>query len=194
MDVVTHYDLLIDEDNDPFRDPPELQRHMDGWDGPAFLEALALDSTKAVLEIGVGTGRIAAKAAPRCARLTGIDISPKTIARAAENLAGFGNISLICCDFLTYSFEERFDVIYSSLTLLHISDKATFLRKTAAVLRPGGRLVLSLDKSQSELLDMGTRTLRIYPDTPERILPLLPPLTLTDRFETEFAHILICTK
>ena len=25
MDVRTHYDLLIDEDNDPFRDPPQLR-------------------------------------------------------------------------------------------------------------------------------------------------------------------------
>ena len=194
MDVVTHYDLLIDEDNDPFRDPPPLQRYMDRWDGPAFLDALALDPGKEVLEVGVGTGRIAAKAAPRCARLTGIDISPKTVARAKENLTGNGNILLICGDFLTYPLETRFDVIYSTLTLMHISDKATFLRKAASLLRPGGRLVLSLDKNRSEILDMGTRQLRIYPDTPERILPLLPPLELTDRFETEFAHILVCKK
>ena len=37
MDTRTHYDLLMDEDNDPFRDPPELQTYMDQWDGPAFL-------------------------------------------------------------------------------------------------------------------------------------------------------------
>ena len=194
MDTRTHYDLLIDEDNDPFRDPPELQRYMDQWDGPAFLAALDLSPDKRVLEIGVGTGRLAARTAPLCARLTGIDLSPKTIARARENLAGFSNIHLICGDFLTHPFDTRFDVVYSSLTLMHFQDKAAFLRKAAYLLRPVGRLVLSLDKNQSDILDMGTRRLRIYPDTPERIIPLLRDLHLTDRFETEFAHILVCKK
>lgn len=194
MDVRTHYDLLIDEDNDPFRDPPQLRAYMDNWDGPAFLAALALTPAKEVLEIGIGTGRLAARVAPGCARLTGIDISPKTIARAVENLAGHANIDLICGDFLTYSFEKQFDAVYSSLTMMHFEDKAAFFTKAAALLRPVGRLVLSLDKNPSEVLDMGTRRLRIYPDTPEQIIPLLPPLRLTDHFETEFAHILVCEK
>lgn len=33
MDVITHYDLLIYENNDPFRDPPALQEYMNQWDG-----------------------------------------------------------------------------------------------------------------------------------------------------------------
>ncbi len=28
-----HYDLLIQEENDPVNDPPILQKHMDKWDG-----------------------------------------------------------------------------------------------------------------------------------------------------------------
>ena len=36
MDVITHYDLLVDENNDPFRDPPPLQEYMNGWDGELF--------------------------------------------------------------------------------------------------------------------------------------------------------------
>lgn len=84
MDPRTHYDLLIDEGNDPYRDPPVLQAYMDNWDGQPFLDALELTRDKSVLEIGIGTGRLAARAAPRCARLTGIDLSPKTIARARE--------------------------------------------------------------------------------------------------------------
>ena len=194
MDVCTHYDLLVDEDNDPFRDPPQLRAYMDNWDGPTFLAALALERCQEVLEVGVGTGRLASRVAPGCARLTGIDISPKTIARAAENLAGHTNIDLICGDFLTHPFEKQFDAVYSSLTMMHFEDKSAFLRKSAALLRPCGKLVLSLDKNQSDILDMGTRRLRIYPDTPEEIIPLLGPLRLTNHLETEFAHILVCEK
>ena len=119
MDIKTHYDLLIEENNDPFRDPPVLQKYMETWDGQAFLDLMELDESKTVLEIGVGTGRLAVKAAASCRHLTGIDISPKTIARAKENLRDCQNISLVCGDFLDYPFAETFDVIYSSLTMMH---------------------------------------------------------------------------
>ena len=79
MDIKTHYDQLIEENNDPFRDPPALRKHMESWDGQVFLELLELNPSKTVLEIGVGTGRIAEKTAQGCRHLTGIDISPKTI-------------------------------------------------------------------------------------------------------------------
>ena len=195
-DVIIHYDLLIDEDNDPFRDPPELRAYMDLWDGEVFQNAMHLAPHHRVLEIGVGTGRLAARVAPRCASLTGIDISPKTIVRAEENLADHPNIQLICADFLEYEPAERFDLIYSSLTMLHFADKGRFLEKAASLLQPGGRLCLSLDKHQRDSLDMGTRKLPLYPDSPERITPLLRPLglCLVETLETEFAHILICEK
>lgn len=196
MNVSTHYDLLIDEENDPFRDPPPLRAYMEKWDGAPFLQALALSPEKQVLEIGVGTGRLADRTAPRCAGLTGIDISPKTIARARENLSRHPNIHLVCGDFLLYKPAEQFDTIYCSLTLMHFEDKEAFLAKAASLLLPGGRLCLSLDKKQSPWLDMGTRKLRVYPDHPARLVPLLPRsgLELTDAFETEFSNILICKK
>ncbi|MBQ8313521.1 MAG: class I SAM-dependent methyltransferase [Clostridia bacterium] len=196
MNVVNHYDLLIDEDNDPFHDPPELQEYMDQWDGAAFIDQMQLDSGKTVLEIGIGTGRIARKVAPCCFQLTGIDISPKTIERAAANLSDFSNVSLICDDFLHHSFSETFDVVYSSLTLMHFEDKAAFIGKAAALLRPNGRLCLSIDKNQDDFIDMGSRKLKIYPDTPENILGLISKTSLeaVNLLETPFANIIICRK
>ena len=47
-----HYDLLVSEGNDPVLDPPDLAAYMDGWDGDAFLDALCLESSSRVLEIG----------------------------------------------------------------------------------------------------------------------------------------------
>ena len=55
---------------------------MDTWDGKLFIEELKLSKKKSVLEIGIGTGRIAVKVAPYCLHLTGIDLSPKTIKKA----------------------------------------------------------------------------------------------------------------
>ncbi len=77
MDIRSHYDLLIEENNDPFRDPPTLRKYMESWDGQVFLDLMELDPSKTVLEIGVGTGRLAAKTAGCCRWLTGIDISAK---------------------------------------------------------------------------------------------------------------------
>ena len=66
MNIKTHYDLLIEENNDPFRDPPALRQHMESWDGQMFLYLMELDSSKTVLEIGVGTGRISEKTTGCC--------------------------------------------------------------------------------------------------------------------------------
>ena len=196
MDVITHYDMLIDENNDPFRDPPVLQDYMKQWDGQLFIDSMELDYTKTVLEIGVGTGRIAAKVAPNCLRFTGIDISPKTIERARENLSNHRNVELICSDFAQYTFDSTFDVVYFSLTLMHFEDKKQILSKASGLLRKQGMLCLSIDKNQSEYIDMGSRKIRVYPDTPDKLIPVIQETTMrvVDLYETEFAYILICEK
>ena len=79
VDIIKHYDLLVDEGNDPFRDPPALQEYMNRWDGQAFLDYMQLDKTKSVLEIVVGTGRLAVRVAPRTA-----DFSEDTHRRAGS--------------------------------------------------------------------------------------------------------------
>ena len=196
MDIITHYDLLIEENNDSFRDPPALQAYMERWDGPLFLDSLRLDKTKTVLEIGVGTGRLAGKTAPCCRHLTGIDNSPKTVERARENLKEYPNVSLICCDFTAYLFDSAFDVVYSSLTMMHFPDKQQVIEKVDALLNAGGVFCLSLDKNQSEYIDMGTRKIRVWPDDPETIISLIgkTAMAVTAIHETEAAFIIVCAK
>ncbi len=196
MDVITHYDLLIDENNDPFRDPPALQEYMNGWDGDLFLKSLELSKNKNVLEIGIGTGRVATKVAPHCMRLTGIDISPKTIERAKENLKDYSNISFVCGDFNDYNFVETFDVIYSSLTKMHFKNKEQIILKVAALLNNSGIFCLSIDKNQSEYIDMGTRKVKIYPDTPDNIISLInaSSMTVASVFDIDNAYIIVSNK
>lgn len=192
-EVIEHYDRLIDEGNDPVYDPQPLRDYMDKWDGQRFIDSMRLDKSRSVLEIGVGTGRLANRVAPSCKVLCGIDISEKTVARAAENLAAYQNISIVCGDFLSFEFEERFDVIYSSLTFMHLKDKLSAVRKVGSLLKDNGLFVLSIDKNQSELIDMGDRKVKIYPDDPKRMREhiLAAGLRLIDEFETEQAHIMV---
>ena len=140
--VISHYDSLVDENNDPFRDPPALKRYMDKWDGNTFIDSLTLDQTKTVLEIGIGTGRLAVRTAPLCKKLVGIDISPKTIMRAKENLSEYSNVFLISGDFYAYPFDMKFDIIYSSLTFLHLQDKPKAIAIISTLLNKMGRLYL----------------------------------------------------
>ena len=196
MDIITHYDLLIDENNDPFRDPPILQKYMDQWDGELFLDALELNKNKNVLEIGIGTGRIAVNVAPFCKHLTGIDISPKTIERAKENLKEYTNISFVCDDFSCYNFGETFDVIYSSLTMMHFENKEQVISKVEYLLNKGGVFGLSIDKNQQDYIDMGTRTLKVYPDTLDNIKTLIEAINMSviRVMETDNAYIIVSSK
>ena len=195
-EVIEHYNKLIDENNDPARDPKPLRDYMDKWDGQRFIESMQLDKSKAVLEIGVGTGRIAVKVAPNCKSLCGIDVSEKTIQRATENLSMYQNIKLICNDFMFCKFEAEFDVIYSSLTFMHIQDKLSAIQKIAALLSNNGLFVLSIDKNQNEYIDMGDRRVKIYPDNPNDIRSYLSAskLKLIDEFETDHAYITVSRK
>ena len=196
MDVKTHYDMLIDENNDPFRDLPELQEYMNTWDGEPFLEALELSKDKSVLEIGIGTGRIAVKVAPCCFKLTGIDISPKTIERAKDNLKECGNISFVCSDFNSHEFDETFDVIYSSLTMMHFENKGAVINKVDKLLNDNGIFCLSIDKNQSEYIDMGTRKIKVYPDNLDNIISIIEEtaMSVVKVIETDNAYIIVSRK
>jgi peptidase E/2-polyprenyl-3-methyl-5-hydroxy-6-metoxy-1,4-benzoquinol methylase len=192
-DVIRHYDLMIDENNDPVHDPEPLREYMDKWYGQQFIDLLQLTKGKSVLEIGVGTGRLAVRVAPECREIFGIDLSPKTAERAKENLKKQTNVTLVCGDFMSYEFGRKFDVIYSSLTFMHIRDKQAAINKVRSLLNIGGRFVLSIDKNQSDTIDYGTRKIKIYPDNKEEIVKYITQsgMNLMKVFETDFAFVFI---
>lgn len=195
-DVIQHYDLLVKENNDPVHDPKPLRDYMDKWDGQKFIDKMQLNKNKSVLEIGVGTGRLATRTAPLCGEFYGIDISPKTIAKAKNNLNKLKNVTLICADFLNYIFDQSFDVIYSSLTFMHIEEKYNAIKKAADLLNDEGLFVLSVDKNQSEYIDYGTRKIKVFPDDADTIADYITAvgLYISERYETEFANIFVAKK
>lgn len=196
QNYINHYDRLIDENNDAVRDPDILREHMNKWDGECFFDALELTKDKIVLEIGIGTGRIAVKTAPHCSKLYGIDVSRKTIERAKENLDLADNVVYILSDYLEYDFDTKFDVIYSSLTLLHIENKRAFFEKVFEDLKQDGRFILSIDDKQDDFLDVGAYRVRVYPDNPadtENGL-LKAGFAIEHIIKTEYAHIFVCKK
>lgn len=196
MRVIEHYDKLIEENNDPVYDPTPLKEYMNKYDGQIFIDEMKLDKTKSVLEIGVGTGRLALRTLPLCKNFYGIDISPKTIDRARYNCSTHKNVELICDDFMQHNFNIGFDVIYSSLTFMHIADKQKCIKRIYSLLNTSGRFVLSIDKNQNKYIDYEGRKIEIYPDNPTdtKTYIIKSGLILLDCIETEFAHIFVCTK
>ena len=193
--VIAHYDALIEEGNDPVLDAAPLREYMDKYDGKVFLENLMLGAEKEVLEIGVGTGRMAVRAAPLCKKFTGVDFSEKTLERAKNHLTS-KNIELICADFLEYEFSDQFDVIYSTLTFMHIAQKQRAYEKVYSLLKKQGRFVLSVEKNQREALICGTRTIKLYPDQPSKTKSGLSQagFCMLKEIETELAYIFVAEK
>ena len=196
VSVAEHYDRLIAEENDPVHDPEPLRVYMNQWDGETFLRALELNGTQSVLEVGVGTGRLALQVLPRCKCLTGVDCSPETVRRAQKNLAAFANVQILCADFLEAVLPGNYDRVYSSLTFFHIPEKFTALQKMFDLLTPGGKLVLSISKEQATELVFPDRQLPLFPDQPETIRAWMEEIGFRniETQETEFAWILSARK
>lgn len=76
---------------------------------------------------------------------------------------------------------------------MHIEEKQLAIEKVKQSLNDNGRFVLSIDKSQDDIIDMGSRKIRIYPDNPKTIQQhlLKAGLTLIEIIEIEFAYIII---
>jgi SAM-dependent methyltransferase len=162
-----HYDRLADAGNGR-NDPPFLQEYMTCWDGPLFYDLLGDLGDEDVLEVGIGTGRIARQILQHgCRHLTGLDISPKTLAAAREDLVGFTNLELILADIAEFRRDMSFDVVCSVLTFMHIQNKPQALQNIVASLRTGGRVVLSIDQP-SDRIDFGKWTVDLSPWLPEQ--------------------------
>ncbi|MCK5133923.1 MAG: class I SAM-dependent methyltransferase [Candidatus Sabulitectum sp.] len=156
-----HYDRLAEAGHGR-DDPPVLQNYMARWDGPLFHDALGDLTGKDVLEVGIGIGRIARQILNRgCRHLTGLDISPKTIAVAQADLAEFPNLELALADITEFRRDLSFDLAYSVLTFMHVEDRPTALENIVASLRSGGGVVLSIDQSSSDGIDFGEWTVAV---------------------------------
>lgn len=94
---------------------------------------------------------------------------------------------------MEYQPDKEFDVIYSSLTFMHIRDKKKAIEKVNLMLKKSGRFVLSVDKNQDSVIDYGIRKIDIFPDQQDTILRYLEEsgMNVLRKYETEFAHVFV---
>jgi ubiquinone/menaquinone biosynthesis C-methylase UbiE len=109
-------------------------------------DAIVVDDTQTVLDVGTGTGFVAAGLAPRADRVIAIDNSPAMLDVARDNLAqlGIDNVELREGDLGRLPFEDdAIDAAVANMVLHHAESPASMLAEMARVVRPGGWVAIT---------------------------------------------------
>jgi SAM-dependent methyltransferase len=107
-----------------------------------LLQRLGLGPASTLVDLGAGTGLLAAAAAPHCHHVIAVDPSPAMLAAARARDA---RVECVEAGFLTYQHVgEPPDAVYSRNALHHLPDawKGVALRRIAKLVKPSGTLVL----------------------------------------------------
>ncbi len=105
---------------------------------------VAASDPATVLELGCGTGSVTRRLAAALpdARITGSDIDPDILSRAARKFADLGVEWILASATSLPLADDSVDAVVCSLVLHHLdpAPKAAALAEARRVLRPGGRL------------------------------------------------------
>jgi SAM-dependent methyltransferase len=104
----------------------------------SLLGLLAAQRGEKILDIGCGTGHLAAKIADSGAAVTGVDRSPEMVRQAREAYPG---IRFEVADATTIPLDGEFDAVFSNATLHWIKEPERVASEISRLLRPGGRFV-----------------------------------------------------
>ena len=134
-----------------------------------FLAGLAGDGP--VLELGIGTGRIAIPLSRRGVRVHGIDLSPQMVAELRAKPGG-GDLGVTVGDFATTTVAGRFSLAYlvfNTIGNLTTQDgQVACFQNVAAHLEPGGCFVIEVVVPALQRLPPG-ETIRPFTVTPAHL-------------------------
>src|SRR5882762_10692125 len=108
------------------------------------IRRMAIKPGDRVLEVGVGTGIIAALYPSDCS-VTGVDFSSSMLEKARERIArkGVQNVRLLQMDAANMKFaDDTFDIVYAPYVISVVPDPVAVTREMHRVCRPGGRIVI----------------------------------------------------
>lgn len=111
----------------------------DKWEFSAALDLF--HDASAVLEVGVGEGHFLQAARNKGHSVQGVELNPQGAARAR---AMDFEIHELLLDELKEKTDQRFDVICAFQVLEHVPDPRKFLEGMMGMLKPGGKMVLSV--------------------------------------------------
>jgi prepilin-type processing-associated H-X9-DG protein len=128
---------------------------MSGWDADRYqrqfgfvsamaggvLELLDASPGEVVLDLGCGTGELAARIAATGARVIGLDSDPAMVAAAARRL---GEANILLADGHAFRLPEPVDAVFSNAALHWMPRPGQVVGCVRAALRPGGRFVAEM--------------------------------------------------
>lgn len=107
--------------------------------------AVGTGTPGSVLDLGTGTGRMLERIAPKFGRAVGVDANHAMLAVARANLekAGLSRVELRQGDIYALPFPRgAFDLVIIHQVLHFLDDPGRAVREAAAMLSPGGRLIV----------------------------------------------------
>jgi SAM-dependent methyltransferase len=109
---------------------------------PRLLDAAEVREGARVLDVGTGTGSIAAAACERGAKVAAVDAEPGMVACAAQ-AAPEADVRLAALPRLPFA-DHEFDAVVGNFVLNHVGRPRAALRELRRVTRPGGRIAVTI--------------------------------------------------
>jgi predicted TPR repeat methyltransferase len=112
-----------------------------------------------VLDLGCGTGLCGMLLKPMAGLIWGVDLSPvmlsKSNARGVYDYLELGDVVAVM-----NAMTQTFDLITGGDMLIYIGDLTPFFEAAVRRLRPGGRIIVSVEAGSGDRYEMGKKSLR----------------------------------
>ncbi len=146
-----------------------------------ILAALPPGGELLLLDVGCGSGWLAAAVLPRGHRVVSMDISTVNPIRALQKLPSERHFGLVADAMQLPFVPELFDAIVASEVIEHVKNPAAFIESLLSRLKPGGRMVVTTpydEKIQYCLCIHCNKptphSAHLHSFTPRKLLSLLP--------------------
>ncbi|QFY10578.1 methyltransferase domain-containing protein [Nonomuraea phyllanthi] len=115
------------------------------YERPAMLELAGDVAGRRILDAGCGSGALFSELRARGAIITGVDSSAGMLEQARERLGAEADLQVADLAGPLPFPDEAFDDVIASLVLHYLEDWGPTLAELRRVLKPGGRLLISID-------------------------------------------------
>ena len=146
-------------------------KYWDSFEKNTLMPYIEEAKGKTVLDAGAGTGRVTARLDAAGANVTALDVSPEMLAILSKKLPRIKTIEADMEEPLPFE-DDSFDMIFSSMAIVHIKKTEPFLDECYRILKDDGKLILTNIHYRSPLFlydEKGKYTIQCYNHFPRHL-------------------------